>query len=187
MTKDKPIPIGPTGEYTHILVPAKDYNLQSDTRLLIPFSIEERVGFADKEGNVVIDAKYVMCYGDFKKETDCVVVAKYYLYGAARADGSASVCKRPVYGVINIKGEEVIPVEYWKVIPLHLPSQNLFIVQDMEERYALLNEKKQQVIPFGKYEKLDFYPTFKVLKFAGSTSKWGIINENGKVLSLNEM
>lgn len=184
------IPIGKTGEYTHVLVPAIDYDFQADSRLLIPFSIEERIGFVDKNGDVVIKAQYAMYYGDFMKETDLVIVAKYYLYGLARRDGRATAEKRPVYGVINIKGEEVIPVEFFKIIPLHLPNQNLFIVQNKEEQYALVNEYYHQIIPFGQYKKMEFCSDFSVLRIIdkeGNEPKWGIINRIGEVKYLIEL
>ena len=65
-----------------IIVDAKDYNLQEDKRLLIPYMEEEsrygidlvKFGLVDKQGNVVLEAKYDFIIGDSVEPNDIIVL-----------------------------------------------------------------------------------------------------------------
>lgn len=151
------IPIGSTGEFTHILVSAISYNFKEDNRLLIPFSIMERIGFVNKDADVIIQPKYTMYYGDFIYESDHVVVTKFHLYGKARRDGSATVWKRPVYGLIDIKGNETLKLEYYHIsAPYKCTLEpKLFVVQNMENKWGIVDAHGYEFVPFGKYDKIE--------------------------------
>lgn len=160
MCNHRQIPIGPTGDFTHILVPANSYNFKEDNRLLIPFSVEERIGFVNKDAEVVIRPKYAMYYGDFIRESDYVIVAKFQLYGKARRDGSATVWKRPIYGLIDINGNETLKLEYYHISlpPFEcLGGQKLFVVQNKENKWGIVNAHGYEYVPFGKYDKIESF------------------------------
>lgn len=81
---------------TKILLPATTYHIESDTRLLIPFTCGERIGFVNRNREVIVHPKYSMYYGEIYNETDCMKVAIKW-------------------GIINAHGEEILSVEYCNI------------------------------------------------------------------------
>ena len=60
-------------KYTKVLVPASSYSLKNDTRLLIPFTSGEKVGFINKQGEIIVSPKYTMYYGEAYSEGDYIL------------------------------------------------------------------------------------------------------------------
>lgn len=179
-------------QYTKVLVPASSYNMQDDNRLLIPFTCDDKIGFANKEGEVVVKPQFTMYYGDCYDESDNIRVAIDDLYGFPRSGGKVSTYKRPMYGLINYKGETIFEPSFYLLLPA-IGDKKLYTVQNNHFEYAVLNIDGTEVVPFGKYNWIDgFDKGLARVKIGNVTNgqkengnKWGLINENGKeVLSL---
>ena len=173
-------------KYTKILVPASSYNMQDDNRLLIPFTSGENIGFVDKEGVIVVKPQFTMYYGDCYDESDNIRVAVDYLYGFPRSGGRVATYKRPMYGLINFKGETIFEPSFFSLIPA-IGNKKLYTVQDKNLGYAVLNIDGTEVVPYGKYSYIDgFDKGLARVKIGNVTNgqknngnKWGLINENG--------
>lgn len=116
-------------QYTKFLVPASSYNMQDDNRLLIPFTSGDKIGFANKEGEVVVKPQFTMYYDDCYDENDYIRVAVDDLYGFPRCGGRVATYKRPMYGLINYKGETIFEPSFYRLIPA-IGNKNLYTVQD---------------------------------------------------------
>ena len=173
-------------KYTKILVPASSYNMQDDNRLLIPFTSGENIGFVDKEGVIVVKPQFTMYYGDCYDESDSIRVTVDYLYGFPRSGGRVATYKRPMYGLINFKGETIFEPSFFSLIPA-IGNKKLYTVQDKNLGYAVLNIDGTEVVPYGKYSYIDgFDKGLARVKIGNVTNgqknngnKWGLINENG--------
>lgn len=174
-------------QYTKFLVPASSYNMQDDNRLLIPFTYGDKIGFANKEGEVVVKPQFTMYYDDCYDESDYIRVAVDDLYGFPRSGGRVATYKRPMYGLIDYKGETIFEPSFYCLIPA-IGNKKLYTVQNKHFGYAVLNIDGTEVVPFGKYSWIDgFDKGLARVKIGNVTNgqkengnKWGLINENGK-------
>lgn len=176
-------------QYTKFLVPASSYNMQDDNRLLIPFTSGDKIGFVDKEGAIVVKPQFTMYYGDCYDESDNIMVAIDNLYGFPRSGGKVATYKRPMYGLINYKGETIFEPSFCSLLPA-IGNKNLYTVQDNNFGYAVLNTDGTEVVPYGKYSWIDGFDNGLARVRIGNVTngqkengnKWGMINENGKVV-----
>lgn len=177
----------PIDQYTKVILPASSYNMQDDNRLLIPFTCGDKIGFANKEGEVVVKPQFTMYYGDCYDESDNIRVAIDDLYGFPRSGGRVATYKRPMYGLINYKGETIFEPSFYSLIPA-IGNKNLYTVQNNHFEYAVLNIDGTEVVPFGKYNWIDGFDNGLAMVRIGNVTngqkengnKWGLINENGK-------
>ncbi|WP_294920627.1 WG repeat-containing protein [uncultured Prevotella sp.] len=177
----------PVHQYTKILVPASSYNMQDDKRLLIPFTNGDNIGFANKEGEIVVKPQFTMYYNDCYDESDYIKVAVDDLYGFPRCGGRVATYKRPLYGLINYKGETIFEPSFYCLIPA-IGNKKLYTVQNKHLVYAVLNIDGTEVVPYGKYSWIDGFDNgLARVKIGNVTNgekdnecKWGLIDENGK-------
>ena len=173
--------------YTKILVPASSYNMSDDNRLLIPFTSGDKIGFVNKEGVIVVKPQFTMYYGECYDESDNIRVAVDNLYGYPRSGGKVATYKRPMYGLINYKGETIFEPSFYSLLPA-IGNKKLYTVQNNNFEYAVLNIDGTVVVPFGKYSWIDGFDNglarVKIGKVTNGQkdngNKWGLINENGK-------
>ena len=174
-------------QYTKVLVPASSYNMQDDNRLLIPFTCDDKIGFANKEGEVVVKPQFSMYYGDCYDESDNIRVAIDDLYGFPRSGGKVATYKRPMYGLINYKGETIFEPSFYLLLSA-IGNKKIYTVQNNLFEYAVLNIDGTEVVPFGKYNWIDGFDNGLARVRIGNVTngqkengnKWGLINENGK-------
>ena len=164
---------------TKILVPAKSYDLQADKRLLIPYTSGDKIGFVNREGEVIVPPKYSMYYGECYDKADLIRVSAIYTYGFPRAGGRVATYHCPVYGLINYKGEQIVPLEYFTLL-LGKGDNTLVTVQNKEYRYGVIALDGSVVVPFGSYHWIDGFD--KGLSRVIGCDKWGLINEKGDVV-----
>ena len=174
-------------EYTKVLVPAANYDLDTDKRLLIPFTSGEKIGFINRNKEIVVKPQYCMYYGECFSEEDYIRVAVNYPYGFANKSGTVSAYQRPLYGLINYKGEVVIPVEYFSLVPA-IGNKRVYTLQNKEYQYGVIDLDGTEIVPFGKYNWIDgFDKGLARVKIGTATNglkdsgnKWGAIDETGK-------
>lgn len=174
-------------QHTKILVPASSYNMQDDNRLLIPFTSGDKIGFVDKEGVIVVNPQYTMYYGDCYDESDNIKVAIDHLYGFLRSGVRVATYKRPMFGLINSKGETIFEPSFYSLVPA-IGNKKLYTVQNDNYQSAVLSIDGTEIVPFGKYNWIDGLDNGLARVKIGSTTnglnandcKWGLIDENGK-------
>lgn len=172
-------------KYTKILLPASTYNIESDIRLLIPFTCGERIGFVNHNGEVIVHPKYSMYYGEIYNETDCMKVAIVETFGFSRSGDKVSTYKRSLYGVIDKDGVEKIEPVYLSMSFSVGGDELLLTVQRNDRKWGVIDVEGNEVIPFGKYDWMDgFDHGLARVKLAGGKvingDKWGIINIQGE-------
>lgn len=178
-----------------LIVPSYSYDIESDERLLIPFINGEKIGFINKKKEIVVVPKYAMCFGNCYKTTDYIKVSKPFPYGFLRKNGNISSYVRPVFGVINYKGEEILPLNYFKITQSICSKKKLFTVQNIKGEYGVIDDQKYVIVPFGCYHYISGFDNnfaivselcFDELTGESKVPYYGIINELGKeIVDLN--
>ena len=139
--------------------------------------------YIDKNGDVKIDAsRYIMCWS----------FEEGFLPGAAGFKGLAYVCESDSdtwdyngngsrFGLINVKGDVVLPVEYDGFLGglgFLFPYDNIWWVRK-NDLWGAVNEKAKFIIPMKYTEITAFESGFSLVKL---DSLWGLINKKGKTV-----
>lgn len=173
-------------KHTKVLVPAVEYHFDSDSRLLIPFTSGDKIGFMNNEGKVVLAPQYNMYYGECYCESDFIIVTISYNYGFPKSGGKVSVCQRPLFGLINYKGEVILEPVFFS-LSRAIGNNKLYTAQDKNYNYGVLTTDGEEIIPFGKYDWIDGFDNGVARVKVGtisngiknSVNKWGLIDEAG--------
>jgi len=74
-------------EYSNarILVDLFEYDIEKDTRILIPFSYYQHYGLMNRDGDVVVEPKYDRILDSCYRESDLIRVGLNYTYGFNRS------------------------------------------------------------------------------------------------------
>ena len=174
-------------EYTKVLVPANQYDFNNDKRLLIPFTSGEKIGFVNRAGEIIVKPQFSIYYGDCYSENDYIKVGVPYNYGFSRANGNVSAYSKPLYGLINYKGELVVEPENCSLLVSKNSDNILLTIQNKNGKYGVINIYGEEIIPFGKYDYIDGFARGLARVKKGKTSsclkdngnKWGVIDESG--------
>lgn len=176
-------------KHTKILVPAQSYDLKYDKRLIIPFMHKEKIGFVNNNGQIIVKPKYTMYYGECFSKNDYVKVTTMYIYGFPRKSNIISTYERPIYGLLNYKGEEILPLEYWQITSsLHTPT--LFTVLKTDGNFGVVTSNGEIVVEYGKYDYIDGFDIHGLARVKltitecdnSVKSKFGIINSRGNIV-----
>ncbi|MDD6928354.1 MAG: WG repeat-containing protein [Bacteroidales bacterium] len=167
-------------QYDAIIVPAKQYDLSTDDRELIPFirydALEcKKIGFVNREGEVVVKPQYDMYSPGYKDDAGYIKVAKDIIHKDRLTT---------LYGLIDSTGEVVLPLEYRTLLP-PIDSQDLYMVQDINYRYGVVRSSGEMVVPFGEYNWIDGFDhgLARVIGHdAAGRKKWGVIDETGELV-----
>ena len=134
-----------------ILIPASSFNPKSDSRLLIPFTSFDKIGFMNKQGEVVVEPQYTMYYGDCYSPTDLIKVSINESYGFIKNNGEIDCRIRPMYGIINHRGETVLDTIYYSIVAA-VGNWNILTAQNKERKYGVSDMNGNTIVPFGKYD-----------------------------------
>ena len=134
---------------------------------LAAVSKNDKYGFVDTKGKVVIEPKYE--------------------WASSFSDGLAIVSTEGLYGAIDKQGKTVIPFEYQALADFHdgfataaRPPKD---PEDYESKYGLINKKNEVVIPF-MYESMGNLS--ESLIAVKKDSKWGYVDtKNTAVIPIN--
>lgn len=160
----------------NIVTKAAQYDFANDNRFLITFieyeGIDVHFGFANKNGEVVIPAKYDIVYNDFLYADDLIIVGKRFEINYGTLE-KPRIYKWFLQGLINSKGVELIPCKY----------KNLYTIRNnklyLADNCVLLDSNGTEIIPYGRYLKIydDFISGFS--RTLSNTHLWGVIDING--------
>lgn len=162
----------------YFIVPANQYDVSTDDRLLIPIMRYQKYGFVDKEAMTIIEPKYDIINGDFYTCHDLVKVGIRYSVGFPKYNGEIKTYERYKWGVINAKGETLIEPLYYDIVVTD--DRSPIVVRKFSEGYGVLNIHGNIIVPVGSYHYMDGFTNgyARVCK----NDKWGIINEKGEVV-----
>ena len=174
-------------KHTKVLVSAEQYDLSYDKRLLVPFTSGEHIGFVNRNMEIVVSPKYRMYYGECYSEKDYIKIAVEHKYGFQRASGNVVVYERPLFGLINYRGEVLIEPEYL-VLSVSNTNSNIVVGQKKDYKYGVIDINGNEIVPFGKYDYIDAFDRGlarvkigrKSSNIKDNDNRWGIINEAGE-------
>lgn len=165
-----------------VAVDYNDYDIEKDTRLLIPFSYYQHYGMMNRSGEVVVEPKYDLILDSCREDSDVVRVGIYYTYGFNRATKEPSTYLRTKWGLLNCKGEFILEPEY-KQIGVSDDNQ-ILTIQYMDGQYEVISIDGKVIIPKGKYAWIDSFDGGLSRICVGDCDKkiWGIINSCGIIV-----
>lgn len=141
-------------KYTKVMLPAINYDFASDSRLLIPFTNGNKIGFVNNEGVIVVNAKYNVYYGDCYASDEFIRVGVNIYKSYPRSGGKVAIYDNYLYGLINCEGEVILPIEYLHICPA-IGNKNLFTVQRKDYLWGVITAEGEEIVPFGKYDWID--------------------------------
>lgn len=116
-------------------------------------------GYADDEGNIVIPGQFHIANEFYSRD-----------YAVVMKDG--------YYGVINTKGETVVPFEYHNMLYSHLYDNNYIVVHKYLKK-GVINLKNETLIPIEYDHIFQYGPNIFRVKVG---EKYGLINDKGEVV-----
>lgn len=129
--------------------------------LLIPFTSGNKIGFLNRDKKVVVPPKYSAVYGDCPTEDDYIIVSKshYVLKLDAIYGETLEANEVPLYGVINWKGEELIPAIYYDITLIHEGENKVYRVMDGNGEYKAIYiyHKKRRNKRMDRYCACEFF------------------------------
>lgn len=170
---------------TKILVNRLHYDINNDDRFLLPFVQNAKIGFVNKEAEIIIPASYRFVLDDFYHEKSLVRVGETYGVAFERKTSTPAVYLRERYGLLKTNGELLLPIEYEGIVmPIF---SNRIVLRSYEKGYAVIDFNGNIIVPFGKYNYIDGFDRGVARVKQGKTTnglqksdaKWGIIDENG--------
>jgi len=160
-----------------IIVNGKNYNIQNDNRLLIPFIHENSnlIGFINKRGHIRIACSYNSVYDDFYSVDDVIRVGSWAVTGD----------KHFFKSVIKTDGKDLFKESFKDIIMSE--DRQRFVVENFKGEWAVLNREKKEIVPYGRYDWIDGYKNgFARVKQGKITNGkrlgeklWGIIDSEG--------
>lgn len=166
-----------TKQNIKILISPTSYNIENDFRLLIPFIEDNKIGFANNNGEIIVKPQFSMYYGECYNNNDLIKVAAPNPRTSIKSGDNVSTYQRPLYGLINTEGKFILEPIYYNITPSIGPIK-LYRVQTTKCQCGVINSEGVEIIPFGKYSRIDGFD--HGLSRVKSRGKWGIINSEGE-------
>lgn len=154
MTENKILEITPS---TRIFRQTDPSDIADDKRLLIPYTNNYWIGFMSSKREIIVNPKYFMYNDDCCSETDYIRVAVPYLYGEMEKSGVLNSSKlRALWGLINYRGEEVLPCNYPHILLSDI-NKETYVVENRSYKWGIIDTRGHEIIPFGKYNNVKKY------------------------------
>lgn len=171
------------------IVPARNYDICNDERLLIPFVKGVKIGFINRLGEIVIEPKFDVVRGNCISEQDFIHVGFNYSYAFERKNGEPVTYNRTKWGIINSTGSYVLEPQYSAIVI----NENSLTVRrayghNYDGSYALLSMNGETIIPFGIYKDIEPFVNglARCRNYRQEGEKriemCGVINEDGDVV-----
>lgn len=171
-------------EFSNVRIPMdiSDYEIEKDTRLLIPFSYDQHYGMMNKSGEVVVEPKFDLILDSCRDDTDVVRVGIYYTYGFNRETKEPSTYLRTKWGLLNSKGKFILEPEYKQIGVSN--DNRILTIQHMDGQYEVIGVDGEVIIPKGTYPWIDSYDCGLARVYIGNceNKKWGIIDAHGNII-----
>lgn len=159
---------------TQILVDYLDYDIEKDTRLLIPFSYYQRLGLMNNNGEIILEPKFDIIRDSCRRKSDVVRVGIYYTYGFNR-ENEPKTYLGIKWGLVDSDGTFILEPEY-KEIGVST-DKRILTLRHMDGKYEVIYVDGTVIVPKGKYSWID---TFDKGLCRVKNTKWGIIDNSGR-------
>lgn len=167
----------------NIIVPVSHYSMKDDPRFLIPFQKGDKLGMLNKDGEIVVDAKYDHISSDGK----WIKVGVRYSYGYCRKNNSVQTYDSIKWGIVDANGNVVLNPLYGQIVI----CDNSFIVREAYgsgNQRAVIDLCGNIIVPFGTYSDIEpFVNGFArcrvfTIKDNKRIELCGVIDEQGNVI-----
>lgn len=167
-------------EYSNIrvLVNLADYNIQEESRLLIPFSYYQYIGLMNQKGEIVVESKFDRILDSCRKTSDVIRVGIHYTFGFNRSSDPTTYQKTK-WGLVDSEGKFILQPEY-KSIVVSTDNRTLTL-QHNDGQYEVIDIDGKVIVSKGKYSWIDSFDNglARVNLYDGEKKKYGIIDEEG--------
>ena len=165
-------------ENKSVLVPASQYNLSSDQRILIPFEQYGKFGFMNRNAEIVVEPICDFVGGNFYAETDQIVVG--VLKHRVFPNGTEpKLYSKLALGVMDVTGSLILDTDYARI--LFSDDRQYITVQTYEYTgFIVYSNKGDVVIAEKEYDWIDgFWKGFARVKRNG---KFGVIDTKNQIV-----
>lgn len=165
-----------------ILVDLTEYDIEKDTRLLIPFSYYQHYGLMNRNGDVVVEPKYDRILDSCHSTSDVVRVGLFYTYGFNRKTKEPSTYFRTKWGLLDCNGKVILDTNY-KSIGIS-DDKKVLTLQHMDGQYEVINVDGAVIVPKGTYQWIDCFDSglARVHHYDGESKRYGIIDVRGNII-----
>ncbi len=165
-----------------ISVDFSNYNIDKDSRLLIPFSYYQHFGMMNRAGKVVVEPKFDRILDSCSHESDVVRVGIFYTYGFNRFMQDPITYLRTKWGLVDSKGNIILEPEY-KQIGVS-DDNRILTIQHMDSQYEVISVDGKVIVPKGTYSWIDTFDGGLTRVYIGGceNKKWGIIDSTGNIV-----
>jgi len=165
-----------------ISVDFSEYDIEKDSRILIPFSYYQHYGLMNRNGEIVQNAQFDRILDSCRSEDDVIRVGVYYTYGFNRKSDKPWTNLNTKWGLLDSLGNIVLGTEYRQIGVSD--DKQILTLQHMDYQYEVIHIDGKIVIPKGIYSWIDTYDKglTRVCIRGENNSKWGIVDANGEIV-----
>ena len=122
---------------TRIIISRYQYDISKDGRLLIPFYQGTKIGFIDRDENIIVEPQFDFVLDDFTSKYSLVRVGEVYAaaYERKTIQPSTGLYKR--YGLLKSNGEFLLPMEYEGICIDD--SSDRITIRSLQNGYAVID------------------------------------------------
>ena len=171
-----------------VIVDNKDYSLQEDKRILIPFvetyrrksNYVHKIGLVNKTGEIIVEPSYDVIIGDSYTDEDLLVLGKYY-----QEEGNPHIyCN---YDVYTGDGELLLGDVVDFMLSTDGKIATVFVNTEYEHGWGAINSNNVWLVSPGKYDWVSGYNKgYARVKSGMETNEnkdvdvlWGVVNSEG--------
>ncbi len=159
------------------IVPASNYNVRNDERLLIPFMQNQKIGFVNQEAVPIVEPKYDIINGNIYCDSDFIEVGIRYSYGVSCGNAEPRISIKYKIGLLDYMGKVVFEPIYTSIAISD--NRQLFTLRENNKGYCVMNIKGEVIVPYGRFCLIDgFTNGYARVKIE---NKWGIIDTKGNI------
>lgn len=161
-----------------IVTDAGHYDIKNEKRSIFPYIWNHKWGLMNRNGKVIILPKFDYIES-VQNNSILFLVGTIYVYGSNRQNGSVYTGHCYKYGVIDTQGNILLESNYRMIIPSK--EGNVFTVQSMDNQYGVFDVSGKKIVLCDSYVWIDRFSN-GFTRVLGKNKKWGIIDEQGRVI-----
>ena len=140
-----------------------------------------KYGMLNRNGEVVVQAKYDKIYDECYSEDDFIRVGETYTHNYG-TEKKPNIYYYDRVGLINAKGEVLLEPEYNNIV--FSSDRKVCVVckgWENNKQYAVYNNNIEMIIPWGQYDVIEAFSK-DGLSRVKKDDKWGVINTDGNIV-----
>lgn len=162
-----------------ILVDLPEYEIEKETRILIPFSYYQHYGMMNRNGEVIVEPKYDRILDSCRNSLDVVRVGVHYTYGGNCKTKEPSTYLGTKWGLIGSDGNVILEPNYnWIGVS---DDKRILTLRHMDYQYEVITLDGEVIIHKGKYSWGDTSEK-GLIRVNKGYERWGVIDIKGNIV-----